>query len=320
MNAPKLFLKPLLFMVLVFGVIAIVTSITFSNRLRREMTREYESKAQALAQSMADSDIAVILNQDAGEVQARIDKYKDIVAVSYVLVADETGAIIAHTFIPDVPTFIRTLVKETAKKLSGDEQTMQSVTLKKERFLHVARPILEGLAGYVHIGMDTAIITKNIQEAVMEQQIIALILFSASLILAFFFIMNISKPLKQLSEYAGRVATKDFTNVPEITSNDEVGQLARAMRSMAWHIAELVGNLEERVRQKTKELQIARDDLKQKVEDRTSELMRTNTQLKIEIAERKVIGEALRKTEKNIGPSSKMQWKASTKVQPVADS
>ena len=34
------------------------------------------------------------------------------------------------------------------------------------------------------------------------------------------------------------------------------------------------------------------------VEDRTSELMRANTQLKIEIAERKVIGDALRKTEK----------------------
>ena len=59
-----------------------------------------------------------------------------------------------------------------------------------------------------------------------------------------------------------------------------------------------MGNLEERVRQKTRELQAARDALKQMVEDRTSELMRANTQLKIEIAERKVVGDALRKTEK----------------------
>jgi len=70
------------------------------------------------------------------------------------------------------------------------------------------------------------------------------------------------------------------------------------MEAMTGQISELVGNLEERVRQKTHELQEARDALKQKVEERTGELMRTNTQLKIEIAERKVIGDALRKAEK----------------------
>jgi len=298
MKAPKLFLKPMLFMVVLFGIIGVVSSVTFGNRLRREMTREYESKALALARSVAESDIVSILGRDAGTVQARIDQYKHIAAVSYVLVADENGEIIAHTFIPDVPVEIRALVVRTAGTLPGDEHMMQDVWLDKELFLHVARPILVGLAGYVHIGMDTAIISRNIHEAVVEQQVMMLILFGVSLLLAFLFILNISKPLTQLSEYAARVAAKDFSNVPDIKSNDEVGQLANAMRSMAGQISEQVGNLEDRVRQKTMELQEARDALKQKVEDRTGELMRANTQLKIEIAERKVIGEALRKTER----------------------
>ena len=64
MKAPKLFLKPLLFMVVVFGIIAAVTSITFGNRLKREMTREYEAKALALAYSIAESDIGTILGGD----------------------------------------------------------------------------------------------------------------------------------------------------------------------------------------------------------------------------------------------------------------
>jgi diguanylate cyclase (GGDEF)-like protein/PAS domain S-box-containing protein len=298
MKAPKLFFKPLLFMVVLFGVIGVVSSVTFSNRLRREMTREYESKALALAQSVAESDIVSILGHDAGTVQARIDQYKHIAAVSYVLVTDEDGEIIAHTFIPDVPLEIRTLVAETAGTLPGDENLMRDVWIEKELFLHVARPILVGLAGYVHIGMDTAIIARNIHEAVAEQQLMTLVLFGASLILSFLFILNISKPLTQLSEYAGRVAVNDFSNVPDIKSNDEIGQLAAAMRSMASQIFEHVKNLEDRVRQKTLELQEARDALKQKVEARTGELMRANTQLKIEIAERKVIGEALRKTER----------------------
>lgn len=298
MKAPKLFFKPLLFMVFVFGAIAMVTSFTFGNRLKREMTREYESKALALAQSIAESDIVTILKQDAGSVQARIEQYQHIAGVSYVIVTDEHGTIIAHTFIPGVPKLINTLALSTANSLPGDEHMLQEISIASQTRLHVARPILAGLAGYVHIGMDSEIIERNIHEAVVEQQVVTLIILGVSLLLGFLYFLNISKPLTMLAEYAGRVANKEFDSVPEIDSRDEVGQLAKAMRSMAGHIAELVGNLEERVQQKTGELKEARDALRDKVAERTDELMRANTQLKIEIAERKVIGEALRKTEK----------------------
>lgn len=298
MKAPKLFLKPLIFMVVIFGVIAVVTSFTFGNRLRREMTREYESKALALARSVAESDIYTILSHDAGAVQARIDQYLGIAAVSYVVVADENGELMAHTFIPDVPDEIRELVRQAPVDVTKDEHIMKEVDLQNAQFLHVTSPIMSGLAGYVHIGMDMDVITQNIQEALVEQQVVMLILFGGSVLLVFLFILNISKPLKQLSNYANRVAVKDFGAVPEINSDDEVGQLAKAMEAMTGQISELVGNLEQRVRKKTSELEEARDALRDKVEERTSELMRTNTQLKIEIAERKVIGDALRKAEK----------------------
>jgi len=297
MKAPKLFLRPLLFMVVIFGLISVVTSATSAQRLKREMTREYESKALALAGSVAESDLSTILSQDAGSVQARIDRYRRITGVSYVLVADERGEIMAHTFVPVVPPVVRDLVADSAG-LPGDEYVLQDIVHEGNRFLHVTRPILSGLAGAVHIGMDSETIAANIREAVLEQQVVTLVLFGASLLVAFIFILNISKPLKLLAEYAGRVAAKDFDNVPDIHSRDEVGQLARAMRSMAGHIAEQVNSLEERVQGKTRELQEARDALRRKVDERTSELLRANTQLKIEIAERKVIGEALRKAER----------------------
>ena len=298
MKAPKLFLKPMFFMVLIFGIISIVSSTTFGNRLKREMTREYESKALALARSMAESDLVAILEQDAGSVQARINQYQSIAGVSYVAVADESGRIIAHTFLPDVPGEIRDMIRETSGMLRGDEHLLRNVTFGGNDYLHVAQPILSGLAGYVHIGMDSQIITGHIRDAVVEQQVLMAFLFGGSLVIAFIFILNISKPLTQLTEYAEKVTRNEFSEVPDIDASDEVGQLARAMRAMSRHIGELVTGLEERVRQKTKELQEARDVLKQKVEERTSELLRTNTQLKIEIAERKVIGEALRKAER----------------------
>lgn len=298
MKAPRLLLKPLFFMTIIFGVIAVVTSVTSGNRLRREMTREYESKALALARSVAESDISTILSRDVGSVQARIDQYLSIAGVSYVVVVDEHGEVLAHTFLPAVPPEIRKMVAEAPSVEDREGRLMREIALDDKVYLHVSSPILNGIAGYVHIGMDMTDISRNIHEALVEQQIIMLVLFSGSVLLVFLFIMNISKPLRQLSEYADRAAVKDFSKVPDIKSDDEVGQLARAMNAMIGQISELVTNLEDRVRQKTKELKEARDELQQKVEERTSELMRTNTQLKIEIAERKVIGDALRKAEK----------------------
>lgn len=298
MKAPKLFLKPLLFMVISFGVIAVVTAISFGNRLHKEMTKEYESKAMALTQSIAESDIVTILEQDAGSVQNRLAQYQHIFGVSYVLVADENGKIIAHTFIPDTPRSIQELVADTASTLPGDEYMLRKLEINKSKYLHVARPILSGLAGYVHIGMDSSIIEAQIQDSLVEQQYLMMVLFIGCLLAVFVFILNISKPLTLLTQYAKQVANKQFDNVPVIDSSDEVGQLAKAMRSMAWHIAEQVNNLESNVRQKTLELKEARDALRQKVDKRTSELQRANTQLKIEMAERSVIGEALRKAEK----------------------
>lgn len=298
MRGPRLFLKPFLFMVVIFGVTATVTSMTSSNRLRREMSKEYESKALALTRSMAESDIVTILDQDAGSVQARIDKYRNIAGVSYVLVTDEDGDIIAHTFIPSVPKGIRKLASETAGTLPQGEYILRELDIDGKEHLHVARPILSGLAGFVHIGMDSTIIAKNIREAMVEQHVVMLMVFGVSLILAFLYFRTISRPLTQLAEYADRVGSKDFSEVPVIDSKDEVGQLAKAMQTMARQISELVANLEDRVRQKTTQLQEAKSALEETVAERTGELQRTNTQLKIEIAERKVIGEALRKAEK----------------------
>lgn len=298
MKAPKLFLKPLLFMVIIFGVIAAVTSLTFGNRLERELKAEYESKALTLGRSMAESDIRNILEQDAGSVQARIDQYQTIAGVSYVLVANDQGEIIAHTFIPFVPEAINEVVQATARFGSRQEGILNDLTVDKKRVLHVASPILKGLGGYVHVGMDSEIIAANIREAVLEQQLVALVLFLGSLVIVFLFILNISKPLHLLTEYAGRVANQDFSDMPKIRSEDELGQLAKAMHSMARHIGSLVAGLEDRVREKTAQLQEARDQLQVKVDERTGELTRANTQLKIEIAERKVIGEALRKAER----------------------
>jgi cell division protein FtsL len=69
MRRPRLFTRTLLFMVLIFGVIATATSLISGWQLHHLLTTEYESKALALGRSMADSDLELILDKDAAAVQ-----------------------------------------------------------------------------------------------------------------------------------------------------------------------------------------------------------------------------------------------------------
>ncbi|MDD4730991.1 MAG: EAL domain-containing protein [Desulfovibrio sp.] len=298
MKRPGLFAKTLGFMVVVFGIIATSTSVLSGWQTHELLTDEYKSKALALAYSMAQSDLDSILERDAAAVQSRIDQYLRIEGVAYVLVADSEGRVIAHTFTPAVPARVQDIVDlETRHTFEGGEYDIRTVRYGESQSLHVAMPILTGLVGYVHIGMDMGLINSYIRSAIVKQQVITLVLFLASVVIAWAFIRNISRPLNTLREHARRVARHDFRSSIEVDANDEVGELAEAMNSMSSDIRELVDNLEARVRQATSELQQAKDELELKVQERTRELSRANIQLKIEVAERKVVGEALRKTE-----------------------
>ncbi|TVM19356.1 sensor domain-containing diguanylate cyclase [Oceanidesulfovibrio indonesiensis] len=252
----RLFLKILIFMVLVFGSIATVSSFLTAVILDSRLTEEYESKALALAGSLAESDLDNILARDASLIQARIDQYLQIEGVAYVLVTDDKGDILAHTFAPRIPHGIVDLYSSLAQSNDLAMKPFLEVTeIENENYIHAAYPILAGVGGWVHIGMDHSRITDFIHGGIMRYQVATLIIFLTSVVVAFIFTRNISKPLLRLADYAKRFAAHDFNTRIDIHSNDEVGVLAKSMQSMADDLSDLFEELEARVENATDELQ-----------------------------------------------------------------
>jgi sensor histidine kinase regulating citrate/malate metabolism len=92
----RLFQKTLILMIALFGIIATVTSIVSGWNLYSQLTAQYQSKGAAIAKSIADSGVDVLLNRDASTVQAIVDQFTEIEGVSYVFVADKSGEIVSH--------------------------------------------------------------------------------------------------------------------------------------------------------------------------------------------------------------------------------
>jgi diguanylate cyclase (GGDEF)-like protein/PAS domain S-box-containing protein len=259
MRRHGLFLRLLVFMIAAFGVMAAATSLLSGRELNNSMVREYEGRAVALARSIADGNTEILLSRNAGAIQAAIDLHQEMGGLSYILVVDPQGEVVAHTFTPVVPEEVMAIVREAPGKahFGAGHDTRTLLLAPDTEVIHVAQPILGGKGGCVHIGLDKAPIRKTIGQAILRQQVLTLGVFLAFVAMAFFFIRGITGPLRELSAYAQRVAKHDFSATCEVRSKDEIGSLAEAMRSMAGQVSGHVNQLEQSVSEATSGLQDA---------------------------------------------------------------
>jgi len=250
----KLFKKTLIMIILLFGVIATITSAYAGWILYNRIIDEYKSKAIAIANNIAHSSLEIILNRDASTIQSIVDQYSEIEGVSYVLVVQKNGEILSHTFAPNVPY---ELLKEVERPREHREAVIATnVNLKGQGFvLDISSPILSGVAGYVHVGMNLAGVRDYIWKTIVKLHVVTFGIFLVTVAIAWVLTNKISRPLIELTNYAEKVANKDFSAVVDIQSKDEVGVLAKTMTNMAAEIETQMSTLERKVADATHELQ-----------------------------------------------------------------
>jgi len=272
MKTSRLFTKTLILIVILFGIIATATSVLSGWTLYRSLTAEYKSKGIAIAKSVADSSAEILLNRDLSTVQAIIDQFGEIGGVAYVFVSDAQGEIISHTFVPAVPKEVLPLIKQSrSSRLTGDVVTTKLQVEGLGDFIHIYAPILAGVAGFVHVGMDQGFIRAQIWSTVVKQQGLMFAIFILSIVVAYVLVNRISRPLNQLADYTHSLASHDFAAglvIPaEIEalpqkSKDEIGKLAESFINMERTLQRYLKDLEETTATKERiesELKIAHD-------------------------------------------------------------
>jgi len=251
MIVSKLFKKTLIIIIVLFIVIAVTIAISSGWNLYNDLVKEYKSKGTAIAKSIAGSSVEILLNRDAATIQAMIDQFLEINGVSYVFVVDSHGEILSHTFVPSVPGEILNIKDEKEKKISIQDLSIRD----RGQYIDIVAPILEGMAGYVHVGMDKGIIMSQMHSAMMRQLILIAILFMFSVASVYFLVNKVSQPLNKLAEYAKKLASHDFSSDIEIESHDEIGLLADTMKSMATDLREVFDRYEQAINDAIVELQ-----------------------------------------------------------------
>ena len=237
MKSSRLFTRALLILAVLFMAAGAATTALSAWTLQSALTAEYQSKAEAIADNIAGASVDNLLYRDAASVQAAIDQYAETKGVAYIFVVDPRGEILCHTFAPRVPAEVFGL-KEDPRKTT--ERTL--VVEGHGDCLDVSAPILAGEIGYVHVGMEQSQIRTAVWRQTLWQVGLMSAVFLAGVGAAYLLLARVSRPLRQLTRLAEKVAILDALApsadeaskelAPAAARRDEVGQLARALGHM----------------------------------------------------------------------------------------
>jgi signal transduction histidine kinase/CheY-like chemotaxis protein/HAMP domain-containing protein len=244
----SLFQKTGLLAFCLFGIISTMASSLAAWTLYSRMTEEYVSKGSAIAASIARGSQEILLARDVSTIQSMVDQYLDIEGVAYVFVVDADRLVVSHTFVPEMPKPLVELKQDKTSRVC--ELEVEQIG----QVIDICKPVLAGVAGYVHVGMDKGVIMDYFWEAVIKMQTMLFVCFWVCVGILYLVTRHISRPLHQLTEHARRLEAHDFSATIDIRTNDEMEVLGRAMQSMGRELAVLFSEMESEVNKASGEL------------------------------------------------------------------
>ncbi len=210
----KIFITCLGFIILVSILIGFFTR----SLLITGLTSELKKRGIGIAQGIADNSRIYILTKNRAELTAlaydsRLGNRKDI--VKYLIISDNKGEILAHTFTTGFPSSIKSIVKNQGVDVQG----VSSINIERHSVFHTIVPVKEGIytVGSVQIGLDKG----HIEKLIAKLRWVFLSFLSTVGVLLFFLshrlALHITKPVTSLIRYTDQITEG---NLDIITKGD----------------------------------------------------------------------------------------------------
>lgn len=132
-----------------FILLEVATLAVCYNKTREALRTELTSKGEVLASALA-YNCQNLSSLDPSTVQGFVDEYLKMKDVDYVFVQNEHNDFIAYTFTPGIPIEFRQVTPISEN--SGTSSRLMSY--HGEETIDIAAPIMSGLLGNVHIGLN----------------------------------------------------------------------------------------------------------------------------------------------------------------------
>jgi signal transduction histidine kinase len=246
--------------ILVTAVLA-VTGVAVREQ-QRQLRRALETKGATLAEFTAEVTPLAILSLNFVDMNNDVRKLvlTDEEAVYAVLLNDQ-GIPLAYHFKPVGPAAggeVRALV-EAREPLGAAAAARRS-----GRILEVSAPITAGgrAIGTVVLGLSLDVMRRAASVQIGMIGLVVAIVLAASMVLILLVLRSVLQPIQALTAAVAQISAGDLdVEVSGLDRADELGVLSRGFESMAAQLRGLITRLEQRVSERTAQLQTANEEL-----------------------------------------------------------
>ncbi|MDP2846092.1 MAG: HAMP domain-containing protein, partial [Candidatus Methanoperedens sp.] len=198
---------------------------------------EFRDKGFLLANNLAAEVTTPLLVNDLIEIRNSIENimtnYPDI---EYIFVTDSEGIVLVHTFEKGFPKALR--------EMATPSNFMHEHVFNTEKgIIHEFDAPLFKNIGYVHVGVSENRVRAQILEASRKLLILAVSAIVLGGIFAYFIGRRLTEPIDKLTEGANRINKGILDQRIDVSTKDELGELAQTFNEMALSLNQKINDL-----------------------------------------------------------------------------
>lgn len=196
--------------------------------MAKSFSDELGERGLTIARSIASGNLEDILTEDRVNLYRILNKIEnDQVDISYIYIEDSNGQILAHSFEGGFPTDLMPYIS-----ISNENEPLLFKT-GTEVIVEYMAPILDGKAGYVHVGMDRKHMISDLSQIDRMLVIFTMSVGVLGMVLAYISGYLIGRPINELMKGVSEIGEGNLGNRVQVKTRDELSVLSEAFNKMA---------------------------------------------------------------------------------------
>ncbi|MGZ8779731.1 MAG: EAL domain-containing protein, partial [Thermoanaerobaculia bacterium] len=255
------------------AVVSLAVYLYFPARLHQELVNAATRQSAALTGMAAFSVADGLQERNQPAVAAALAGIRRNPDLVYLILLDERGQVFAsyNDIMARTVAWDRLpmeAIERPRQVLQAGQRSVQPASSRIEGGMTPDRSIYQTTApvqhrgrtiGRIYTGMSLGAARAEAVQGRATITLVTLIAFLVGTIAVIALSTVITTPLQKIAEVSEEIAEGDFSKRAEVTSGDEVGQMARSFNRMVEHVEEWNRTLETRVAERTRELSVSEE-------------------------------------------------------------
>lgn len=242
-------------------------------------SEELIEHGRSIAEMISQNSLYGIYTENGTSLNQLLDSTKNDRTIAYVAILDAEKRILASRGDID-PAATQASAESSLKEFHLIDDPFRIIGIQSDRqtsarkLISIQRPVVSSkqetftddlltarespgpeTLGFVHVSLTQEYLYRNIHEFLLSTIVFVAFLSILAVPLTVFITKRIASPIKHLAMVAGDVSERNFDHQIEIKTNDEIADLTRIFNHMLRELQSYRNEVEEKVRQRTRELQ-----------------------------------------------------------------